>query len=126
MNEEMTFLDDLEDTAEESAEPQPVLLGPYGDNRVPLAIEFVFTLMKIITVVSALVVLIFSILAGVGWFTLAVRLLVTIGIVGLFGYLISWVVEKYYIQASVTELKELEEIKKRSDEDNDLSEEQTA
>lgn len=97
---------------------QPVLIGPYGEGRIPLAIEFVFTLVRILTVIAAVTVTILSILAKASLFMLVLRVLVTILAIGLLGYIASVIVGKYYIDATVDEMKEFGE-KASMDTDNE-------
>ncbi len=107
MNNQYTMImnnsEDLEDE-----ELKPILIGPYGENRVPLAIEFVFAVARIITIVSAVLVTIFSLINHAHWLILVIRLAVTIGVIGLLGYCASWLVGRFYIHAAVNELKDIE------------------
>ncbi len=120
-NQYMTFTNAQENLNDEDTDLKPVLIGPYGKNRVPLAIEFIFTISRILTVIAAVAVTILSLLNHADWLVLIVRLVVTIGVVGLFGYFASWLVGKYYIQAAVDELKDIEvKINEKAAEENQL------
>lgn len=85
------------------------LVYPLGNKKIPLLLEFLFTLTKIVVISVGIFVILLSILNKSTWVDILVRGGITIFVLGLLGLLINWVAGKMFIQAAYQEMKEIEE-----------------
>jgi hypothetical protein len=87
---------------------KPVLIYPMGQKKIPLFLEFLFAITRILVIVIAVLVAILSILAKASYLDIVIRVGICIFSLGLVGFIINWIVGKQYIKSAVAELVEIE------------------
>jgi hypothetical protein len=94
---------------EEEAEAKSVLIFPRGKRKIPLFLEFLFTITRLVVIVSTVLVAVLSVIAKASLVDVAIRVGITTFSLGLLGTLINWLVGNQYLQSAVEEMKEIDQ-----------------
>ena len=92
-----------------------ILAQPMGEKKIPLFLEFVMTMTKVVVLVSGFFVTIVSIIAKATWYDTLLRVGITLLVLGLFGVMINYFIGKNFVEAAVVELEEAETKRKQKE-----------
>jgi hypothetical protein len=98
----------LDETQNEDLPAKSKLQYPLGKNKIPISLEFFMTLTRILILAAAIFVAAASIVVKVTWLDVLIRTGVTIFVLGLCGFILNWFIGKHFIEATLAELKELQ------------------
>ena len=85
-----------------------ILAEPMGEKKIPLFLEFVMTLTKMVVLISTVLVAIVSIISGATWYDILFRVAITLFVLGLFGVLLNYFIGRNFVDAAIVEFKEVE------------------
>jgi len=89
------------------AETRSTLVFPYGNKNIPLFLEFLLTITRLVVIVITVLVAILSIMVKASLVDIAVRVGISILVLGLLGILINWLVGRRYISSALLEMNEI-------------------
>lgn len=105
----------LTQSEEEPTEGRSLMKYPLGKNKIPIFLEFSLTMTKIVILAATIFVAAASIIIKVSWLDVLIRTGITIFVLGIIGFLLNWFLGKHFIDATLVELKELEQKKSQED-----------
>jgi len=91
---------------------QPKEKKDSGDVRLPVLVEFAYSISAIVVILASLIVAIISIVKGASLSDLVIRTGVTILVIGGLLTLVSWQISAGVLRASLAEIEEEQELKK--------------
>jgi hypothetical protein len=105
----------LSDINDNDKDSRSILIYPFGKKKIPLFLEFLLTITRVIVIVIAVLVITLSLIAKASWLDVAIRVGISIFVLGLLGILFNWLIGRQYIHSAVSEMKEIENKNNRNE-----------